>query len=87
MITKPMTTTKRGQRHPPVLNYGSCQTVRMLFHCRQKISDELKKQGRIHGKTVVDSWAGAVMQKPLSIQECDGRTYRPTNRHATKKSK
>ena len=25
----------------------------------------LKKQGRIHGRTVADGWAGAVMQKPL----------------------
>ena len=26
-----------------------------------------KKQGQIHGKTVADSWAGAVMRKPLAI--------------------
>ena len=32
-----------------------------------------------------DGWAGAVMQRPLGIQKCDGptdgRTYRPTDRH------
>ena len=42
------------------------------------------KQGRIHGNPVADGWAGAVMQKPLGIQKCDGRTdgltYRPTYR-------
>ena len=40
------------------------------------------KQGRIRGNPVADGWAGAVMQKPLGIQKCDGRTdgltYRPT---------
>ena len=39
-----------------------------------------KKQGRIHGRTVADGWAGAVMQKPLAIQKCDVPTYRPTYR-------
>ena len=38
------------------------------------------KQGQIHGKTVADGWAGAVMQKPLAIQKrylsTDGRTDR-----------
>ena len=43
-----------------------------------------EKQGRIHGRTVADGWAGpgAVMQKPLAIQKCyertDGLTDRPT---------
>ena len=32
------------------------------------------QQGRIHGNPVVDGWAGAVMQKPLGIQKCDGPT-------------
>ena len=27
----------------------------------------LIEQGRIHGRTVADGWAGAVMQKPLEI--------------------
>ena len=26
------------------------------------------KQGQIHGKTVMDGWAGAEMQKPLPFQ-------------------
>ena len=38
------------------------------------------KQGRIHNNPVADGWARAVMQKPLGIQKCDGRTDRPTNR-------
>ena len=38
-----------------------------------------RKQGRIHGNSVADGWAGAVMQKPLRIQKCDGRTYRHTD--------
>ena len=45
-----------------------------------------KEQGRIHGNKVGDSFAGAVMQKPLAIQKyykpidrwMDGRTNRPT---------
>ena len=32
------------------------------------------KQDRIHGTSVADGWAGAVMQKPLAIQKCDRRT-------------
>ena len=28
-----------------------------------------KKQGQIHGKTVVDGWAGAVLQKPLTTSK------------------
>ena len=36
------------------------------------------KQGLIHGKAVAGSWAGAVIQKPLAIQGCDGWTYQPT---------
>ena len=38
------------------------------------------KQGRIHGNTVADSWAGAVMQKLLAIQKYLLRTDRPTDR-------
>ena len=41
------------------------------------------EQGQIHGNPVPDGLTGAVMQKPLGIQKCDGRTdiptYRPTN--------
>ena len=40
------------------------------------------KQGRIHGKTVADGWAGAIMKKSLAIQNyllpTDVPTYRPT---------
>ena len=39
------------------------------------------EQGRIHGRTVADSWAGAVKRKPPGIQQCDGRTDLPTDRH------
>ena len=41
----------------------------------------VRKQGRIHGNPVADSWAGAVMRKPLAIQKCDGRTDGRTDRH------
>ena len=37
-----------------------------------------RKQGRIHGNTVADGLAGAVMRKPLTIQKCYGRTDGPT---------
>ena len=40
----------------------------------------VEKQGRIHGKTVADGWAGAVMQKPFEIQKYLGRTDLPTDR-------
>ena len=46
------------------------------------IEETIRKQGRIHGNPVADGWAGAVMQKPLAIQNCyrrtDGRTDLPT---------
>ena len=35
-----------------------------------------RKQGRIHGNPVEDGWAGAVPQKLLRIQKCDGRADR-----------
>ena len=44
----------------------------------------LKKQGRIYGNPVADGWAGAIMQKPLTILEIfrtDQRTDGPTDRH------
>ena len=43
-----------------------------------------EKQGRIHGKTVADGWAGAVMQQSLAIiwdEPTDYRTDRLTGRH------
>ena len=49
----------------------------------EKKEDEKKKeigeQGRIHGNSVADGWAGAVMRNPLAIQKCDGRTEGPTD--------
>ena len=41
----------------------------------------LNKQGRIHGNPVANSWAGAVMRKPLAIQKCFGWTSGPTDQH------
>ena len=49
------------------------------FKRRSREGAREKKQGRIHGNPVADSWAGAVMQKPLGIQKCDGRTDLPTD--------
>ena len=40
----------------------------------------IDKQGWIHGNPVADGWAVAVMQKPLAIQKCYGRTDRRTDR-------
>ena len=42
-----------------------------------------EKQGRIHGRTVVDGLAGAFRQFPLAFQKCcrrkrDGPTDQPT---------
>ena len=45
-----------------------------------RVACTLQKQGRIHGKTVADGWAGAVMQKPLEIQKYLLRTDLPTDR-------
>ena len=38
------------------------------------------EQGRIHGKTIVDGWAAAVMQKPHTIQKYLWRTDWRTDR-------
>ena len=47
----------------------------------KKCSAANKKQGRIHGNSVADGWAGAVMGKPHEIQNVtDGRTHRRTYR-------
>ena len=49
----------------------------------KKMNERMKEQGRIHGNTVADGWAGAVMQKPLASLErfcANGRTVRPTDR-------
>ena len=37
-------------------------------------TNALEQQGWIHGTSVADGWAGAVMQKPLAIKKCDRRT-------------
>ena len=39
------------------------------------------EQGRIHGNPVADGWAGAVMRKPIGIQNCDRPTDRWMDRH------
>ena len=39
------------------------------------------EQGRILGKRVMDGWTGAVLQKLLTVQECDEQTSRPTYQH------
>ena len=54
----------------------------------EKKSMIVEKQGQIHGQTVADGWAGAVMQKPLvfrdiSYKPTDLLTYRPTRRGVT----
>ena len=55
----------------------------LLFTLLTSCHFSVLKQGRIHGNPVADSWAGAVMWKPLRIQKCDGRTdlstYLPTD--------
>ena len=38
----------------------------------------------IHRNPVADGWAGAVTQKPIAIQKCDGRTDRNGKVSATK---
>ena len=52
---------------------------------KRKEGKMIEKQGWIHGKTVADGWAGAVMQKPPKIQKyfrwTDGRTDGRTDQH------
>ena len=43
------------------------------------IYDTSRPDTRLHDNSVVDGWAGAVMQKPLGIQKYHGPTYRPTD--------
>ena len=50
----------------------------------KKAVDAKKKKGRIHGNSVADGCAEAVMRKPLAILEIfwtDGWTDVPTDRH------
>ena len=55
----------------------SFEVIPIIHFKRNFIS--LKKQGRIHGNTVADGWAGAVMRKPLGIKKCDLPTDLPTD--------
>ena len=48
---------------------------------REGNTEKEEEQGRIHGNTVADGLAGAVMQKPLAIQKYYGPTDRLTRRH------
>ena len=50
--------TKDPDKQPYIINRNK------IF---DPISNYLLKPGRIHGKTVADGWAGAVVQKPLVI--------------------
>ena len=43
-------------------------------------NEAIKELGQIHGNPVADGWGGAVMQKTLAIQKCDGRTDGRTDR-------
>ena len=47
----------------------------------------LIEQGWINGNPVADRWAGAVMQKPLGIQKCDGRTDKRTDGRPDRRGK
>ena len=63
-------------------NHKSFEVIPIIHFKRNFIS--LKKQGRIHGNTVADGWAGAVVRKPLGIQKCygtDGPTDRRPDQH------
>ena len=68
------------------MNFNECPLVHaFIVDCRLQTvlwtkADRGKlKQGRIHGNPVADGWAGAVMQKPIAIQKCDGPTDRRTD--------
>ena len=53
--------------------------VQALFVCQNIDAWFIyEKQGRIHGNPVADSWAGAVMQKPLGIKKSQLPTNLPT---------
>ena len=56
-----------------------------FIHFDKKFKKFELKQGRIHGKTVADDWAGAIMQYPFGIQQnllrTDLLTYRPTRQN------
>ena len=56
---------------PRYLNDRTCRLIG-----RSLLDNE--KPGRMHDTSATDGWAGAVMQKPLAVQKCDGRGDRPT---------
>ena len=64
------------------MNVSQHQIIIVVISSDKWSSCLSKKQGRIHGNTVADGWAGAVMLKPIAIQKyfgrTDGRTDRPT---------
>ena len=62
------------------LNRRTISAQDKAAHAQSAAQRELEQQGRKHGNPVADSWAGAVMRKPLGIQKCDGRTNLPTYR-------
>ena len=66
------------------LNMTKCDVLQATEHqsINQSINQSIffcNKQGRIHGTSVADGWAGAVMQKPPAIQKCDLPTDRRTD--------
>ena len=67
--------------HPSTSDFAELNCI-FEFWCKNDFQDcnYLKEQGRIHGNTVADDLAGAVMQKPIEIQKCDGPTDRRTDR-------
>ena len=70
--------TKRGvELHSKRLEIKRLRSDRANLVDTFKCSEVIKRwteHGRIHGRTFADGWAGAVMQKPITIQKCDGRT-------------
>ena len=58
----------------------------LLLAYKERRRERERKQGRIHGKTVADGWAGAVIQKTLAIQKCDGWTDGRTDRQTDRRT-
>ena len=82
----PYTIVKRKNRFFMLIHFHlqPAATASTLNEFRKLISIILIEQGRIHGNSVADGWAGAVVRKPLGIQKCyeaDGRTDGRTDRH------
>ena len=65
------------------MDYGNKGRARSKEKTKEKTiedkSDDDGEQGWIHGRTVADGWTGAVMRKPLAIQNFLGPMDRPTN--------